>query len=557
MAYEKRFLVRTEEDWGYQPGLYYGDKYVSEIIPSLEKVQHIVSGTGQIRNNYFVRLRAVSGTDYGVREVSHLKKLPYYELWGCADGLLTAAEKRYHTAKLQEDSMDFEPETIYEKFSGFAPIARTKLLVWGDEIFSDCDGNTIKFGNTKYRVRRKVNMDQEERMLFLTDQLPKYLDFWPGVTEPLFYSALYAVIKLFLNDMKLPTGHLTLLIGPPGHLKTTLAKKYCLWSEDLELQCTTFQDRIDNKKILNRVKDMAGQNFLADDLHKIPTYYGDKKLKNRLDELARQVANGECCANVIVTGEGTEDVGVFSCLDRTLQIRFPQLESEQLLEKKAELNLIDDTFMPEVARYFVTELMGHYDEVKADIQEFMASDRTFETIDNTLRVGYHAKQILLTAELFEKYCFSSSKDLCRKVLLKEALENICREQASVLAKFRDEQAHNYVKDLYQILDARDKYVKVCMDSNAYDPQNPEQCFCKNGGFYFTEQALQNAFIRYLERPVDINVVKVQLKKCAILMSDDGILKKRFAGKYHYIVSGAMLKLYGADVKSHEFWKVLE
>lgn len=530
-------------------GLYHGVNHVSNVIPTLEKIQKVISSSGVESFNYWVHLKDASGTDYGVKAVTSLSHLPYFNLWGCSDALMTSREKAYHLAKLQEDSSFLTPEIIFDGFSGLLVAGGHHNLIWGNEIWGD-EANTLPtISIAKYDVRKLEVPEDLDKESFMKIQLAKHLNFWPDVTEPLFYSALHAITKMFLVNMNVDSGHLTLLVGPPGHLKTTLAKQYCLWCEKTEAQQTTFQERKEARVLLDTVRSYVGQNYLADDLHSIAAYYDAKKQKKRLDELSRIASSGAHCAGIIVTGESVMDLGIFSCLDRILQIKVPKLSSSALAEKKNSLKELHPNFMPEIAREFAKQLIYNYNEVVKDIETFLSTDKVslFEDNDHTMRVGRHAMLISLTESLFRKYCCNGSSELSKAKELHAALHKICRSQEEELHQHRKEDEHDYVLDLLKIFDEENDQLNIVSVPHYYTPDDITMCFYKQNKFYITELALTNAYFNLLNKAIDIKKVEAQMRMRGILDMESRSTKKRFHGVYHYVISDLALKLYEKTV----------
>lgn len=544
-----KFETVIEGTNNMKPGLYYNGEFVSSLIPSVEEV--IVLKKGKNQNDerlYVVKLLEPGVKDYGIRKVDNLREIKYFEDFRCPCALLSKEERRYHLEKLQEDATRNckEEKVVLDSVSGFVKVENNTMQIFGDEVIKPPNAPDIQLWNPLYRVRKKMVSTEGELDNFIKEQRPLYLSFWPGVSEPLFYIALHCITKLFLVEMKEDSGFLPLLVGPPGHLKTTMAKKYCLWNEDINVQSITFQSHYRNSKLEVIIESFAGSNFLGDDLHSIASDYGRKKQADRLDEFARMATNGKSCAGIVITGESVVDVGIFSCLDRIVQIRIPKLSSSELKEKKLKLEKLDEDFMPEMARYYATQLLNNYDEVIVDIRNFLDENKesAFKDTDGTLRVARHVMYIKLTEYLFRKYCCHGLAALSGTKELNKALTKNRKMQEDELNKIRDEQEHDYVQDLYNILNEHtQKYIKAEVDSDLYDKNNSGSCFFKDNCWYLTRQAMQKCFVNYLNRTVKLSLVVNQLKENGILVQGNSSDCKKFAGKYHYVISADMLRVY--------------
>ena len=105
------------------------------------------------------------------------------------------------------------------------------------------------------------------------------------------------------------------MVGPAGHLKTSLVRKYALWLENKVMQELGFHISIRNQTLLEMIEKMSGQNYLLDDLHPMPNRNDHIKQQQRLEAIVRHVNLKKTCANLFVTGESLADMGIFSCID--------------------------------------------------------------------------------------------------------------------------------------------------------------------------------------------------------------------------------------------------
>lgn len=534
-------------------GLYYlkngKNIFVSAIVPELKAVYRVISNNGKsILQRYELRLYRPNGTDYGTRVISNLRKIDYFEVFGCPDGLITKKERKYHLQKLQEETLRVPQKTLFENCFGLMDLFGQKYILLGNEIISSTSDMKISVGKSLYKMRYKPDFSKKNLPYYIKGNLQKYLTLFPGVTEILFYVSLHAITKLFLVEMNEEAGFLTMLVGPPGHLKTSLVKKYALWTDDIQNQSATFQDYKKNSELWKIITSYAGNNFLADDIHTISSYYGKQKQENRLDEFARLASSNTSCANIIVTGESVLEMGIFSCLDRILQIKIPAMTSEELRAKKVELSNLDPDFMPEVARYYAIELMKHYDEVCKDIEGFITINKkiAYKHADGTLRTAYHMMYIQLTEFLFRKYCCENSTDLSGKEDFEKALEYNRCEQESELQSIRDVNEHDYVLDLEIILNNlayKDRFIHCVVDEKSYNCRDDSQCLYKNSCWYLTKAAMVKSLSSYLGKMVQFKSVEAQLKESGVLERGTKALTKREKTKEHYVICSKMLKHY--------------
>lgn len=149
-------------------------------------------------------------------------------------------------------------------------------------------------------------------------QYNSYISLIPRTIEILFYGSLFAVVKPFLAQLKIPCGSLLALVAPSGHLKTTLVRMYALWLTTTDEQEISFYTHQRDKDILNMIENLQGQNFLLDDMHKITDSNESRRQERRLDTVSRHVNMHMHCANVIITGETMEERKKHYALNRRM-----------------------------------------------------------------------------------------------------------------------------------------------------------------------------------------------------------------------------------------------
>lgn len=92
------------------------------------------------------------------------------------------------------------------------------------------------------------------------------MNFFPGVSEIIFYGSLLGIIKPFLAKMQISPDFILAVIGPSGSLKTSITRMFALWLEHTQLQETNFQASQRMPAILSKIENLSGLNFLLDDL---------------------------------------------------------------------------------------------------------------------------------------------------------------------------------------------------------------------------------------------------------------------------------------------------
>lgn len=233
--------------------------------------------------------------------------------------------------------------------------------------------------------------------------IKKFLNLMLGVSEILFYDSLFGVMKPVVIQCGLKPEFILALVGPSGHLKTSMVRLYSLWLEEQDAQEISFRDYRKITTLLSMIDSISGQNFWVDDLHDAISGNVETEQSERLNEIVRHTGKSSKCANIIVTAETLKGKGIFSCMDRILQVKIPRMSSEQLKELKKQINELQAEDMVNLANVFLEELMKHYDEVRKEIIDFWNQDSPDDNIFYDTRTYYHNKFIMLTEVVFCKY----------------------------------------------------------------------------------------------------------------------------------------------------------
>ncbi len=442
---------------------------------------------------------------------------------------------------------------MYECVQGIQTIKNNHILLWGDEIYADCNPVDKIVCNEKIRFRRKKGLQDCQREIFIQEELPKFLNFWEGISELIFYGAMYGCLKPFLHELGMNSGFIVMLVGPMGHLKTSIAQKFFLWGTRKDEMKSTFSDYVRNSEILEKINRHIGACYLIDDLHPVATINDRQKQIQRLDVIARRITENDNCAHVVTTGESTYEYGTLSCLDRIMLINIPKQDSDGLKEKKQLLKKLDNDFMPEIARYFENKLMTNYNDVLEDVSNFLEGSAGIDILKDenwTLRTSAHARYILLTQFLFRKYCCNDSKEVSGyDSLLKAIARNVELQEQSMCRK-RDDDQRDYAYVLYKILSEQTekRIVHIAFGQNDYMVNDPSTCFFKNGQFYFTSESLSTCFAKYIGKPICLKKAIKALYEAGVLVTYERYYQKKLNGINHYVISKWMLDLYVENIK---------
>ena len=495
--------------------------------------------------SYLVKATYTDGRISHSEWVNDLKNLDLFEFFEINDCFLSAESRKLLLFKLMHEASRIPKRIIIDSHEGLQIICEVPVYVLGEHIFYFRELPPMHEIATHY-VMQPVQYRDRKEILKLCES---YISLLPGTSEILFYVTLFAVVKPFLSQLKIFSGFLFSLVAPSGHLKTTLVRSYALWLDRKDLQEVSFCSLQRDQHILKALDCLPGQNFLIDDLHQMSDTNEKRRQERRLDIVSRHVDATLDCANVILTGETMEKMGIFSCMDRIFQVRIPKMDAKQIEELKERISALTPGLMSSVALVFVDSLMKNYDAVLKDIQDFYHKNSINSAADGyATRMHRHALFIRMTAYLFEKYVFWPenilSKDMDR---LDEVIQEQICQQESDLQKIRlSEEPHDYIADFYELIEANDKYIKIHSNIKEYQYDNlGTSCLLYHGRLYITTNSLKNAFFRCYEKYVPIKGVIDELHKEGILEEEPASKgrQKNFLNQKHYVISMCYLISY--------------
>lgn len=141
-----------------------------------------------------------------------------------------------------------------------------------------------------------------------------------------------------------------------------------------------------------------------------------------------------------------------------------------------------------------------------------------------------------------EYMCDGSKELSCKEELEKAMENQYKIQQRQLNKIRMLEEHDYVSEVIDMLNGRDRYITIITDADKYTDYG---CTCcqKGNTIYITQEALRFGMMQYAQGLVDINRIVRCLKDEGVLNIGTDSLTKKFKGKRHYLISVSYLKMY--------------
>lgn len=403
MNFKANFRQQHKEYALREQGLYYGEtliSYCNVILVRVIECHHLVQERKIFK--YYVKPVFPDGANGETVELMSLTKLSLFELWRCPDVSQTGKENGLLTRKLQLEAALMEPEKQVFLPAGFHKYNGRPIYILGDKVIgAEKLGVDIAFEPVHPysaldtgKPEKRQNLVREAIMLL------------PGISEALFYYALQAVIKPILHGIGIQTDYILAVVGPSGHLKTSLSKKFCLWLQDKTKQQTSFSSKRTTKRILEDMGQFPGLNYLVDDFHSYEKTQDIDRQNKRLDDIVRHLENYPDCANVLITGELIK--GIFSCIDRMLVLNIPKMSAEALLNNMETVE--------EDCRNFYQE--NCVNSASGDVD----STRTYR----------HCVFLRLTEFLYREYMCGGSGALSCKERLNKALESQYRIQQGLV-----------------------------------------------------------------------------------------------------------------------------
>ena len=476
-----------------------------------------------------------------------LTNIDYFKEFGIIDVLFTSKLRKQLLETLFVEAN--KAKTIYKikVSSGYQVINYTPLFVFGNNFYWSKD---IK---EELQINSPYNITLSSKDVFNEDflsTLESYMNLLPCVTELLFYTAEFAIVKQFIEKSGIKCSFATVFIATSGHLKTTLSELFYLWLDDIKEQTIKFFNP-KNKILFDKIDSLLGLNLLFDDLRIIDNTYDNKKQARNLDNAVRYAAE-DGKANLIITGETIESVGIFSCLDRVFQIYIKEMKASEIRELKIRLTNLKKNFMPYVSAMFAEVLIKNHNEVIQFIKDFYTANNNKVYIEHeyVTRTERYAMFIKLTQKLFVKYILrnypeiNNLNDNFEKALKYQTTHHINMLQKKKIA----ETETNYIILFYYAI-FENSSIKILEEPREYLANEGTCCVNDKGQLFITRETLEQAFQKYYEKNIYININKL-IKK----FNQEGLLfldtssrgyQKNYKQKKHYVIN---LKLLSSKLK---------
>lgn len=484
--YKENLKKELEKFLSEKDGLYYLSDRIAYYNITVKNVKTLYEiGTGSIITTYILCVVYKDGKISDPVQVKSLDKISLFALFRIPDINELGKEQRLIRKKLELEAALLEPEKCICCHQGLQQHDGKEIWIMGDQIISAGQLTTPITIEPQYPFP-DVHCIQKVCIPNFRENIIRLL---PGVSEILFYYSLSAITKMILHEVRIDTNFTLAVVGPSGHLKTSMVKKIALWLSDKGMQQFNFSSHARTSRVLEALDKLSGMNYLIDDFHMYTKSQDIERQNKRLDDIVRHIESSPDCANVIVTGELIQ--GIFSCIDRMLVINIPRMDSDKLTTLKAELGIIPDNTMSMIAYLFVQELINHIEEVREDCKQFYQYNyvKTIHDASSSTRTYRHCCFIKLTEFLYCKYCCGNSERLSAHDELYKALEKQYAIQQKQLRKLSITEQHDYVLGVKDMLDAEEgKYLRIETDIDQYDASY-NNCCLADDQVYITSQAL--------------------------------------------------------------------
>lgn len=491
---------------------------------------------GAVNRRYELAVETLAGELSNSVYVDSLHSIKWFKLFGCPDAHLSRQQRTMIEYEMQKEAAGLHPEEKLLCGQGLQFYnENTPVFVCGDEIFAPEE----VLARCCIKQGHQYQLKAPKLIVRCPQKVKEYIQLLPTVTPVLFYGSLLAVLKPILASLSVNADFIFAVIGPKGHLKTSMVKMYALWLKD-DVQKIDFTSSIKKQDIEQRIFALAGQNLLYDDLHEIKADYNRKRMEDRLDSVTRLISNNISNTNVFVTGESVKDMAIGSTRDRMLQISVPKMDGAHLVGLKKAKDMLSDSYMAELAAFFADEIIKNYDAVLGDIKSFLKEYQHPEYLGGGTRIPSHIKFIQLTEFLFRKYYCGDDPDLSCKENLYQALEHQAKIQEMELLEQEAKKEEDYVVVFYDMI--QKKEITTVADVYSYTADSGT-ALIHNGKIYIRGEVLQEALFKRYEHVVPQKKVINALHGAGILEEDRDARTKKIKDKRHYVVPIGLLRQY--------------
>lgn len=478
---------------------------------------------------YQVVVTKCDGTETKPVYIGNLHRIPFFELFGCLCAGLTDSQLDLLELKLQLEATNLS-NTLLVSEQGLHYYTDQVFLVWGQHVISSGDLGCHVSVENDFTISVEAEADRSH----LLNMAQEFINFMPGVTEPLWYAALAGAMKPIYSALGYDIEFVTALIGPSGYLKTSMVKLYALWGNTPGTQFSTFRSTKRVNNIITSIDGQIGQNYLLDDIHEAYTPNSKAKLKEWLDIIVRHVGEVENCANIFVTSESSKNLGIFSSKDRLLQIYVRPEACEPLLVLKPKINKLSRNKPVTIVYGFLQAVMYNFSAVERDIIHFFEDDSIIfdSDLDQDTRIDHHGLVLRLTKLIFRKYFCGGSSSISGKEGLEAALRQNASIQREELKDLKDaERPIDYTQLLYEIVHEQPDYYHF-FKAEDYNPLANAGYTAMKHYMLTTRTALALAFQKKTRRVINMNDAVKEFNMLGLLDHDKRASTKKYMGIRH-------------------------
>lgn len=239
-------------------GLYCNGEIISCITPEVAKVEEYYAiDSRKIKRIYWIKIIYPNGDETEAVELSSLEKLSIFEHFRFPDVNISGKARKLIKEKLQLEASLMMVEKYFFCRQGLQIFNGKPIYVLGDKIV----GNELMEEKFKTDFPYKVPDIDAIDIQNVVKQSDNPINFMPGVSVIIFYYSLQAIVKPILHEIGIESNYTLAVIGPSGHLKTSMVKKMALWLQAKEKQQVNFSSSTRTAKILANIDMFAGMNY--------------------------------------------------------------------------------------------------------------------------------------------------------------------------------------------------------------------------------------------------------------------------------------------------------
>ncbi len=504
-------------------GMYLNDDKILGFVPKIVAVTEIQTDN-RVRTQYDIEID-IQGKSANQVTVETLYVKSWYTLSRrCPDAGLTDKMRKMIEQFLQEQAAQLPAlrtanvtERGWHCINGTYVYCHDKTTICGrvDRINIESPGHDI--------------ISLESFKLSAADSravLEKVRETAKGTSWLLYIVSYFDILKDPFRRAGYPIEFITNVYGHSGSGKTSLVKTLCSPSQVFSFRS---QDRRDT--LLRKAKGYGGHTVLFDDFHPAESRADSDRQKGIKDSLVRMVEEVADAPNIIISSEYLD--GHLSLQDRELQISMDRNMDWNLLN-----GLIKDQDQLEKIRImFYVQIVGHVDEVVADIKAFCKEADDVRPEKTAYRNARYFDHLRCVDHLFHRY-FIQPYGIDLQYDIDAAIDMHMRDQEKHMETLaRLDQTRSYlpiIRDM--LLDASDLGLERVMDWQEFIPDSKSYHIDREGRVSISKKALQRGlmgFLRVSDLPIG-KIVREMVAADVIIPYDQGSeYTQKHKGKRYY------------------------